>query len=62
MDALKAAGCDKVFTDKLSGTKDDRPGLAEALEFVRGGDTLIVWRLDRLGRSLSHLIETTTGL
>lgn len=62
MDALKAAGCDKVFTDKFSGTKDDRPGLSEALEFARSGDTLVVWRLDRLGRSLSHLIQTTTGL
>lgn len=62
MDALKAAGCDKVFTDRLPGAKDDRPGLGEALEFVRGGDTLVVWRLDRLGRSLPHLIETTTGL
>ena len=62
MDALKVAGCDKVFTDQLSGAKDDRPGLSGALEFVRGGDTLVVWRLDRLGRSLSHLIETTTGL
>ncbi len=63
-DALLAAGCDetKIFTDKLSGAKDDRPGLAQALEYVRGGDTLVVWRLDRLGRSLSHLIQTTTGL
>ncbi len=62
LDALKAAGCDKVFTDKLSGAKDDRPGLQEALEYAREGDTLVVWRLDRLGRSLSHLIQTTTGL
>ncbi len=63
-DALLAAGCDesKIFTDRLSGGKDDRPGLAQALEYVRGGDTLVVWRLDRLGRSLSHLIQTTTGL
>ena len=42
MDALGAAGCDKVFTDRLSGSKDDRPGLTEALEFVRKGDTLVV--------------------
>ena len=62
LDALKAAGCDKIFTDKLSGAKDDRPGLQEALEYAREGDTLVVWRLDRLGRSLSHLIQTTTGL
>jgi len=63
-DALMAAGCDegKIFTDRLSGGRDDRPGLAQALEYVREGDTLVVWRLDRLGRSLSHLIETTTGL
>ena len=63
-DALLAAGCDasKIFTDRLSGGKDDRPGLAQALEYVREGDTLVVWRLDRLGRSLSHLIRTTTGL
>jgi DNA invertase Pin-like site-specific DNA recombinase len=62
LDSLKAAGCDKLFTDKLSGSKDDRPGLGEALGFVRSGDTLVVWRLDRLGRSLSHLIDVTTGL
>ena len=62
MDALKTAGCDKVFADKLSGAKDDRPGLQEALEYAREGDTLVVWRLDRLGRSLPHLIQTTTGL
>ncbi len=63
-DALLAAGCDesKIFTDRLSGSKDDRPGLAQALEYVRTGDTLVVWRLDRLGRSLSHLIKVTTGL
>lgn len=63
-DALTAAGCDesKIFTDRLSGSKDDRPGLAQALEYVRAGDTLVVWRLDRLGRSLSHLIKVTTEL
>ena len=63
-DALMAAGCDesKIFADRLSGGRDDRPGLAQALGYVRKGDTLVVWRLDRLGRSLSHLIETTTGL
>ncbi len=63
-DALLAAGCEesKIFTDRLSGGKDERPGLAQALEYVRAGDTLVVWRLDRLGRSLSHLIQTTTGL
>ncbi len=63
-DALLAAGCeaDRIFTDKLSGAKDDRPGLAQALAYVRQGDTLVVWRLDRLGRSLSHLIKVTTEL
>jgi DNA invertase Pin-like site-specific DNA recombinase len=64
LDALKAAGCEaeRIFTDRLSGGKDERPGLAEALRYVREGDTLVVWRLDRLGRSLSHLIQVTTGL
>ena len=63
-DALRIAGCEdnKIFTDKLSGTKDDRPGLGEALTYLRPGDTLVVWRLDRLGRSLSHLITLTTEL
>ncbi len=63
-DALLAAGCaaEQIFTDRLSGGKDERPGLAEALRYVREGDTLVVWRLDRLGRSLSHLIQTTSGL
>ena len=56
-DALAGAGCEKVFTDKLSGAKADRPGLADALAFARTGDTLVVWRLDRLGRSLKDLIE-----
>ena len=57
-DALQAAGCGKVFEDVLSGAKADRPGLRAALDYVRGGDTLVVWKLDRLGRSLPHLIET----
>jgi DNA invertase Pin-like site-specific DNA recombinase len=62
-DALKAAGCEKVFKDEgVSGSKSDRPGLNEALEFARKGDTLVVWRLDRLGRSLPHLIEVVNGL
>ena len=62
LDARKAAECDKIFTDKLSSAKDDRPGLQEVLEYVREGDTLVVWHLDQLGRSLSQLIRTTTGL
>ena len=62
LDALKAAGCDRRFTDTASGAKADRPGLREALDHLRAGDTLVVWRLDRLGRSLRHLIETVTTL
>src|ERR671919_2610249 len=61
-DALKNIGCTKIFTDTASGTKAEREGLEEALEYVREGDTLVVWRLDRLGRSLKHLIETITEL
>ena len=57
-DALKLAGCEKVFTDVASGSKTERPGMAEAFRYARKGDTLVVWRLDRLGRSLHHLIET----
>jgi DNA invertase Pin-like site-specific DNA recombinase len=61
-DALSAAGCEKIFTDTASGSRTDRLGLGEAVQFARPGDTLIVWRLDRLGRSLSHLIQTVTEL
>ena len=61
-DALQKAGCGKLFTDIASGAKDERAGLAEALAFLRPGDTLVVWKLDRLGRSLKHLIETVTAL
>ena len=61
-DALKNAGCTKIFTDVISGAKTERKGLAEALEYVRAGDTLVVWRLDRLGRSLKDLIEKLTEL
>lgn len=56
-DALTAAGCEKIYTDKMSGSKTDRPGLDEILGFIRNGDTLVVWKLDRLGRSLKHLIQ-----
>lgn len=56
-DALGAAGCERVFEDKESGAKADRPGLAEALAFARPGDVLVVWRLDRLGRSLPDLVR-----
>jgi DNA invertase Pin-like site-specific DNA recombinase len=61
-DALEKIGCSKIFTDTASGAKAERTGLNEALEYVREGDTLVVWRLDRLGRSLKHLIETITEL
>jgi DNA invertase Pin-like site-specific DNA recombinase len=62
LDALAAAGCAKVFEDCASGARADRAGLRSALEYVRDGDVLIVWKLDRLGRSLPHLIETVTSL
>jgi DNA invertase Pin-like site-specific DNA recombinase len=55
--ALLDAGCEKIFDDKLSGSRSDRPGLAQALEFLRDGDTLVVWKLDRLGRSVKHLVD-----
>jgi DNA invertase Pin-like site-specific DNA recombinase len=61
-DALKLAGCDRVFTDKASGAASDRPELAAALDYLRDGDTLVVWRLDRLGRSLKHLLEVVNAL
>ena len=62
MDALRAAGCDQIFRDTASGAKADRPGLTRALEHIRNGDVLVVWRLDRLGRSLPSLIELITQL
>jgi DNA invertase Pin-like site-specific DNA recombinase len=61
-DALEKIGCTKIFTDVISGAKEERKGLDEALSYVREGDTLVVWRLDRLGRPLKHLIETITNL
>jgi DNA invertase Pin-like site-specific DNA recombinase len=61
-DALKKAGCDQIFTDTASGASTERPGLNTALSHLRAGDILVVWRLDRLGRSLPHLIETIKGL
>src|SRR6266852_8385117 len=57
-DALKDAGCEKYFGDKITGSKFERKGLEELLAFVRSGDTVVVWKLDRLGRSLKDLIET----
>jgi DNA invertase Pin-like site-specific DNA recombinase len=62
LDALQKAGCTKTFTDTVSGGTAERPGLAEAFSHLRDGDTLVVWRLDRLGRSLTHLIETVRRL
>src|SRR5713226_9056491 len=61
-DALKEAGCEKYFSDVMTGSKFERKGLEQLLAFVRAGDTVIVWKLDRLGRSLKDLIETLTLL
>lgn len=61
-DALEKIGCSKIFTDTASGAQTERPGLTDALAYVRAGDSLVVWRLDRLGRSLKHLIDTITDL
>ncbi|KDR96820.1 Site-specific DNA recombinase [Peptoclostridium litorale DSM 5388] len=62
MDALKSSGCEKIFTDKVSGAKKERPGLKQVLEYARKGDIVVVWKLDRAGRSLKHLIEIVNGL
>src|SRR6266849_6453871 len=62
IDALEKIGCTKIFTDTASGAMPERKGLDEALAYVREGDSLVVWKLDRLGRSLKHLIETITHL
>lgn len=63
IDALKKAGCEQIFEDKgISGAKAERTGLNKALTFLREGDVLVVWKLDRLGRSLPHLVEVVNGL
>ena len=62
VDALQAAGCYRVFTETASGARADRPTLDQLLDQLRPGDTLVVWKLDRLGRSLRHLVDTVTGL
>jgi len=62
IDALTKAGCEKIFHDVVSGSRSERPGLNEALEYIREGDLLVTWRLDRLGRSLKHLIELINEL
>jgi DNA invertase Pin-like site-specific DNA recombinase len=60
--ALKNAGCEKIFNDKTSGAKTERPGLENAFTHLREGDTLVVWKLDRLGRSIQHLIQAMKTL
>jgi DNA invertase Pin-like site-specific DNA recombinase len=62
LDALHKAGCETLFEDKASALKTDRPGLTEAIRYVRDGDRLTVWKLDRLGRSIKYLIEIVTEL
>src|SRR3712207_3043768 len=62
LDALRQAGCEQLFTDTVSGGAAERPGLEDAYSHLRKGDILVVWRLDRLGRSLRHLIATITDL
>ena len=62
LDALRGIGCEKIFTEKASGSQRDRPQLKAALDYVRSGDTLVVWKLDRLARSLKQLIETIEQL
>jgi len=61
-DALTAAGCAALFEDTASGAKNDRPGLTELLSYLRRGDVLVVWKLDRFGRSMAHLIEMVQAL
>lgn len=61
-DALNQSGCERIFEDQISGAKSERLGLNEALEYARPGDTIVVWRLDRLSRSLKDLIEMVTLL
>ena len=62
IDALKSVGCEKIFQEKASGAQRDRPALVEALSYLRKGDVLVVWKMDRLARSLKQLIETIEDL
>lgn len=62
LDALNAEGCERVFEEKASGAQRDRPELKAALDYMREGDTLVVWKLDRLARSMKQLIETVENL
>lgn len=61
-DALRSAGCERIFDDVISGSKNERPGLDAALAYLREGDILVVWKLDRLGRSMAHLVNTVQEL
>jgi DNA invertase Pin-like site-specific DNA recombinase len=61
-EALEKAGVAKTFSDTMSGARDDRPGLAEPMAYVRKGDTVVVWKLDRLGRNTLHILETVKAL
>jgi DNA invertase Pin-like site-specific DNA recombinase len=62
LDALRHAGCERVFTDKASAVKTHRPGLSEAQSYLRTGDVLVVWKLDRLGRSVKGLVNLVGDL
>lgn len=63
IDALRAAGVERIFEDRgVSGARAERPGLGQALDYLRDGDTLVVWKMDRLGRSMTHLLETIGAL
>ena len=61
-EALSAAGCERVFEDQTSGSREDRPGLSSALDYLRTGDTLVVWKLDRLGRTVKQLVHLVDSL
>ena len=61
-DQLKQYGCEKIFSDYISGSKSKRPGLDKVIEFARSGDTIVVWRLDRLGRNMEELIKLVNEL
>jgi DNA invertase Pin-like site-specific DNA recombinase len=61
-EALAGAGVTKTFSDTMSGARDDRPGLAALLDYVREGDTVVVWKLDRLGRNMIHILQTVQDL
>lgn len=62
IDALNQSGCERIFTDRASGVREDRLGLKELMSFIRKGDTLVIWKLDRLGRGLKHLISFVEDL